>query len=593
MSETKADDDNDGELQQQHHAPTILLRVRRQRRGAITASSATLRVELDAALAAADDAFNDWDIHSSDDHIKICDDDDVDDDVDDQLRINESTTSERDGSDCNHHQNKNHRHHRISVSSRSRQSVTSISTLATTTTTTSTAIFRRIESSSLTSHDERSNSFHFHRSKRPRILDAVLLADDDFDDDDELDHNGECTENVACRNQNYGSRQLTVNRNQKRRRLTLQILEPHKVAEEQRRRRRSSRLLQYPILSPQQRAIDDSLQQVFAGTVTLPQHCQLMHESVNATTTTADESDVFWPYVWCHVDYGNWLHAAAIWNETNVVREMFHILEERFRQQPIETSTISSKHRKHASLIRDIFQKQNSEGLNPIQVAQLSSNSEVQAVLEHYYDMYDQGDSSTMHGDGDDDMSDDDHQYELYSLVVTNHHPGHQNNMENEQFNGGEQQLSDANENDPLLITHCELHNGCRGYWDERGNLILEAPSGNAALDLDVDPNENRQNGTHPENLDMDDIDSNDEEWDGNDYPDDDGDDDILDSDDDHPSDNEDYDDFRRRHVNLFSHRNVVKCNNIDDYDEEEEEDAHYDPSYGDVYGQSNSLYRS
>ena len=551
-------------------ATTILLRVRRPRRGAITASS-TLRLELDAAMAAADDAFNECDIHSSYD----------DDEDDDQIpRINESSTGETKVV----HSNSGKNHHRVSVSSRSRQSVTSVSTL---TTTTSTAIFRRIESSSLRSHTEstasRQNSFHFHPHKRPRILDAVLLANDD-DDDDDLRHIDD-QDVAACANHDG---------NRKRRRLTLQILEPQKVVEE-RQRRRSSRLLQYPILSPQQRQIDDSLQQVFAGTVTLPQHCQLIHES---SATAMDgvscdtSSNLFWPYVWCQND-GNWLHAAAMWNEAAVVREMFHILEEKFDQLQIKsardnTAPSSSHYHQYATLIRDMIQTHNCEGLNPLQVAQLCSNSEVHAVLEHYYLIYNQEDDLL----NDEIMDDDDHQYELYSLVLTPRQPEvkHINvgTASSQPNDIGQQLLADNNndDDDPVLVTNCELHNGCRGYWDERGNLILEAPT---TLEHDLEHDKIR-GVNQTENLSEEDIDSNDEDWDGNDYPDDEDDHEFDSDDEEQASGNENLIDFRRRHVNLYSRnqRNVVDCNDSDDYDD----DAHYDPSYGDIYGQSDSLYR-
>lgn len=560
------DDNNESLLLQ---APTILLRVRRQRRGAITARSTTLRVELDAALAAADDAFNEWDINSSDENDH------------DHLGINQSTSDQDITSNNNNHNTgKIHSHrHRVSVSSRSRQSITSTSTL--TTTTTSTAIFRRIESSSLRSHEEsaiRKNSFNFNQHKRPRILDAVLL--DDGDDDDDLNNSNDRNEDVVFGSHN-GSKDVNGG-SKKRRRLTLQILEPQKVVEEQ-QRRRSSLLLQYPILSPQQRAIDDSLQQVFVGTVALQQHCHLIHESAMVLQNEASD-DWYWPYVWCHADSGNWLHAAAIWNEANTVREIFHFLEEQFDQLRQSESALSSRNHTYASLIREIIQTQNNEGLNPIQVAHLSSNSEVYAVLEHYCNIYNQ-DDDFINGDN---MDDDDHQYELYSLVVEHNDPDNCNNVSSATNNAG-QQLFEENDDDPLLVTSCELHNDCRGYWDERGNLILEAP-GTAALDLDLDHNEKNRGAIHQDNLDIDDIDSNDEDWDGNDYPDDDDDNELASDED--GSDNEDYHDFRRRHVNVFhpNHRNIVDCNY--DYDDDDDDDAHYDPSYGDIYGQSDSLNR-
>jgi hypothetical protein len=271
---------------------------------------------------------------------------------------------------------------------------------------------------------------------------------------------------------------------------------------------------------------------------------------------------------------------------------MFHTIEERFNQLQIEQPTVAYN-LKHASLIREMIHMKNSEGFNPIQLAQLSCNSEIQTVLEHYYSGYSHIENSKY----EENMSDSEHDYEFYSLVVSNQNHDKPNMIQSTstrtQLPSDGQHLSDETDDDLLLVTNCELHNDCRGYWDHRGNLILEAPNSSTAIDLDLDANENDPNVK--ENVDVDDIDSNDEDWDGNDYPDDDHDfaSDDDDDDDDQASDKEDFHDFRRRHVNIFRHnhssRTMVDCNNIDDSDEED--GAHYDPSYGDIYGQSDSLY--
>jgi hypothetical protein len=171
----------------------------------------------------------------------------------------------------------------------------------------------------------------------------------------------------------------------------------------------------------------------------------------------------------------------------------------------------------------------NAEGLNPIEVARLSRNTEVQQVYEMY--------ASSLPDDLNDlPLDSSEVIYDLYSLVP-------------ESGNRHESKIEDV---DPAVLD-CELHNECLGFWDaSTGDLVL-APN-RAVEELN------------------DDLDSNDEDWDGNDYPDD---EDWSSA----SSEEEENGDFRhRRTAPRYAGHN-------------DDDDGNFDPSYGAIYGQSDSLY--
>lgn len=358
----------------------------------------------------------------------------------------------------------------------------------------STALFRRVERFELLHPPaDRSKS-----TKRPRILDARLLEDH---------------EDVKY----YMEEQQQSNK--KRRRLTLQLLGSGYEPPLQQRRS----VIKYPILSPEQRAVDDSLQQVFEGTQSLRRHCSFIESAFEQKDSN------LWPWAWRHSVSGNWLHAAAIWNESLVAAEHLNLLQQRFQLQRRQT-------------LENILYGVDVDGKTPIQVAQMSGHDAVVEVL-----------SSFAIANGSESNADD--AYDFYCLV-SDRHPD------------GEEQSEVENPDEvEHVVLNCQLQNGCMGYWDARGELVLLAPTAGENDSLHGDGN--------------DDDDSNDEGYEGNDYPEDfdDGESNDAWS----CSSNNSYgcqldSDFRRRHGN----------NRVDNA--ENEDSADYDPSYG-IYGHDEAGY--
>jgi hypothetical protein len=210
----------------------------------------------------------------------------------------------------------------------------------------------------------------------------------------------------------------------------------------------------YKILHPLERLVDDSLQFVAGGSKTSAQHWELCRNDPSFI------DDRFKWYSWCNAEVGNILHACALWNDPETASNVL-------KQRGVDVETIT--------------QAVNGENLTPYQVAQLLSHEQVCQVLEVFG-----GDSTYDSGfvidvyclDEDNTIHDDD---------ITTHH------------------RNTNNDDDPVT---CELLGGV-GYWDERGELVLELPQSNS-------------NGGVDEALytNDDDADSNSEGWEGNDYPD-------------------------------------------------------------------------
>jgi len=252
----------------------------------------------------------------------------------------------------------------------------------------------------------------------------------------------------------------------------------------------------YPVLTPGQRQVDDSLQAVFQRTKSVKQH---LREYPNET-------------LWCNRESGNWLHAAALWDESELVRVQLS-------QLPPDT-------------IQELLQARDREGNTPVQVASMCGNETVAQILRQYSNVYES-----------------DYEYDLYCWEpFTTARPA----MEKDRME--QQQKLQDNDDD---ILDCELHDRCTGYFDTRGELVLEAADDN---------NNNNNNGNPFAAVPDDDVDSNDEDWEGNDYPDE--------EDDGWSSSSTVSQDFRQRRMNNHGG---------DEIDE-------YDASFG-IYGQNEPEY--
>lgn len=395
--------------------------------------------------------------------------------------------------------------------------------------TSATAVFRRVTSNGDYNYgnliDTRSGDCHNNcNDRRRRILDAVLLEEEADDNDEE-----------GCTRSPQRSGHWNSNNNNKRRKLTLQLLEPsneHEFSTPQRS------ALQYPVWSPEQRAVDDSLQQVFQGGRSLKMHCDFIHTLAAAcaleedgggtpeSSTTASLATT-WAWTWCQAESGNWLHAAALWNEAELVAVELGRWKSLVLEHQPPPPTTPQHH-----ILRHLIQAVDGEGRTPVAVAHMSGHEAVQQVLESLaWEIYNNG-------------KEHDEEYDLYCLMPDS---GAQS--------GGEQTNEEHND---CFVLDCELHDGCKGYWDDRGELVLEP----LPVVTGVDDNDNAL-----ENDSSDDEDSNREAWNGNDYPDDDECDDhwSCSTTGDASYGNQLDTDFRRRPANIM-------------YGSDDED---YDPAYG------------
>jgi hypothetical protein len=283
-----------------------------------------------------------------------------------------------------------------------------------------------------------------NRKRDYRVVDAIL-HDDDNNDDHLSSH--------------------------KRRRLTLvQSSFDHHNASSRRRlswneeagndpvvTKRTSRQ-PYKILLPNERAIDDSLKQVFVGKRLVSEHYDLC-----CTDPRFAEHRDRW-LAHRNEDYGNVLHACALWNDVGVASDLALNHHQRVG---------------HDGFLESLVRARDGEGRTPLQVAELSGHDGVVGVLRGVHD----------------DSDDESFVFDLYCLDGDG--SNETDNAENKESN------VDDFETTPL---DCELEGGV-GYWDENGQLVLDLLPPRTASEVSVADEEEYDDPNH-------------EDWNGNDYPD-------------------------------------------------------------------------
>lgn len=219
------------------------------------------------------------------------------------------------------------------------------------------------------------------------------------------------------------------------------------------------------ILDPDERLVDDSLQQVFQGERTVLQHYRFI-------TTDPRLSDQARKWcAWQNLECGGLLHACALWNEYQVLSEIVP----RLLENGSPSSTLWNGQNYAASLILDSV---DGEGRTPYQIAELSGHEQVCQVLEAY-------------GAGD-------YFVDIYALEEDHDELDNVRNVSGEPFQNVP--------NETETYFECELKGGV-GYWNEMGQLILEHTPPHTMSNTSIcDEDES--------------VDSNHEDWDGNDYPD-------------------------------------------------------------------------
>ena len=134
-------------------------------------------------------------------------------------------------------------------------------------------------------------------------------------------------------------------RSKKRRRLTL--VDPSSTAPQKQKKKLSG----YRVLEPAERMVDDSLQQVAAGTRTVQEHVQFCTSHAISNWQN-----------WCNAELGNVLHACALWNDAEMA------------------ASILSSSRQVEALVGAV----NGQGQTPYQVARLVNHEPVCEVLEAF-----------------------------------------------------------------------------------------------------------------------------------------------------------------------------------------------------------------
>ena len=256
------------------------------------------------------------------------------------------------------------------------------------------------------------------------------------------------------------------------------------------------------VLNPLERKVDESLKQVYQGEISPRQHFDYL---------SRDESLVprrlHW-LAWSNAEMGNLLHACALWNDSELAAELLN-----------------------GRNIGKMGTQMDGDGRTPYQIAELMGHELVIQVLEAFgadisnyvYDIY------CIDGSSEVDMTEN-------------------------------QSLHPLDDNDSPVGQDLSCHlKGGYGYWDEDGQLMLEA----------FDRHELENDG-YEKDEEEDDEDSNDEGHVANDYPDEEDEERQWGSQEDGESDDEDI----LEQDNTFRHAPV-------DLGEED-----FDAAYG-IYGQS------
>jgi hypothetical protein len=183
------------------------------------------------------------------------------------------------------------------------------------------------------------------------------------------------------------------------------------------------------VLDPLSRMVDDSLQDVHAGSKSIQDHVQFV------TMDSRMVQDAKKWLAWCHSSGGNILHACALWNDVEGASELLG--------QQLTGSMIST-----------LTEAVDGDGRTPYEVAQLSGHDSVCQVLEAFG-----GDTTN-------------YVYDIFCLEDD----GETGGDENHSFDDGE-----GTEEDERMTV--ELRGGV-GYWTPEGELVLQAPMKSSSASL-------------------------------------------------------------------------------------------------------------
>jgi hypothetical protein len=370
----------------------------------------------------------------------------------------------------------------------------------------SAVLWKRFDPNNNEDDDERRNE----QGEKYRIVDAILAEESDDDGDNELKRSiGEGDENNGYNGTAADDHHLHHHKRSKRRKLTLldssMLTSNTPIADtvEQLKMSNYSPSLSSPsksnkstraasaaaaaaalkkkkgalkVLDPLTRIVDDSLKEVLIGEKTIESHYRQL--TTDPTFTLRDISSQRKWMTWnlnnnAGGDGGNILHCCALWNDSSIANELLQ---------------------RYIDLGSTLMEAVDGDGRTPYEVAQLIGHERVCEILEIYggdttnyvYDVFYLDDASTKTED---------------PMMTTNADA----EKDLGKINADKDQVvdDDYDEDGPTGIMTAELTSGV-GYWTPEGELILEADLKHAR--------------SFSEETDGD-IDSNCEEYGGNDYP--------------------------------------------------------------------------
>ena len=385
-----------------------------------------------------------------------------------------------------------------------------------------------------------SSSASVMSSKRVRVVDArICRRDSNYDDDDSNDNGTSIEDSIAARTDRDRSSSDPAAPRRKRARLVLDIVTARdvtggdcdsdklvnsgvefwkSVASEDDTGDGDAGSSGTPIMDPVTRAVDVSLQAVFRHEKTVTQHLIYLQMD-SLVLSTAQPRSERWVKLLNHTSSsakagggatGTVLHAAAIFNDLDGARCALDL--------GIDPSLPDG------------------DGHTALFIAETVGSSGVVALLSSHVGMNDYGNDNRQ----DEDEDDSDYVFDVYCLAGTKESARERDDWDAwdesmgrpSSFNDRPDKRKEINGDDSTKIQSDDAARGdssrnieeeCRveikggvGYWNEAGELVLEADKLNGVKTSAISDDASF--------VDADDHDSNDEGYEGNDYPDDDAD---------------------------------------------------------------------
>jgi hypothetical protein len=297
----------------------------------------------------------------------------------------------------------------------------------------------------------------------------------------------------------------------------------------------------YPVHTPLQRMVDESLKNAHAGLTHPMDHVRYIQSTVIPMSSTSRMSSndemILW-LLWCNQEIGNILHVCALWNDLDTAENILQRLQiyelhtsisefsskqdtwhdhcpyhnaehHHIHHQHNQRKQRQQRHHHHHQQqqqqqqqqkpIKTVLSAVDNENRTPMDTAVLCGNSGMVHLLSSFFNHSNNDSHGSIHDDEDNynnpsglymyhgELDDEYNEPEWNTNTLV-----HQNQL-----------LLESHSHSLPTVPHSNI-----GYWNQHGQLILDdkcEQEGNEEIDAMYDE-----------------VDPNDEEWIGNDYPDED-----------------------------------------------------------------------